>query len=56
MTNKIQNHIELSRSLVEEFKNERSHNKEIIEKIEKFGENTFNNVLKEIKTYIDNQK
>ena len=56
VTNKIQNHIELSRSLVEEFKNEKPHNKEIIEKIEKFGENTFNNVLKEIKTYIDNQK
>ena len=56
VTNKIQNHIELSRSLVEEFKNEKPHNKEIIEKIEKFGENTFNNVLKEIKTYIDNKK
>ena len=56
VTNRIQSHIELSRSLVEEFKNEKPHNKEIIEKIEKFGEDTFNNVLKEIKTYIDNQK
>jgi 3-deoxy-D-manno-octulosonic-acid transferase len=54
VTNKIFSFPELSQSLVEELKNEKKNNEEIIKKIENYGQSTLNNVLKEIKTYINN--
>ena len=43
---------ELSQSLVEIFKKDKEDNDQIIEKIENYGINTFNNVIKELKKYI----
>ena len=43
---------ELSLSLVEEFKDNKPKNLEIIEKIETYGQNILNNVTQEIKKYI----
>ncbi len=54
VANKISSFQELSQSLVEELKNEKKNNEEIIKKIENYGQSTLNNVLKEIKTYINN--
>ncbi len=54
VANKISSFPELSQSLVEELKNEKKNNEEIIKKIENYGQSTLNNVLKEIKTYINN--
>ena len=45
---------ELSAMLVDELKTEKTNNYEIIEKIENYGTNTLNNVLREIKIYINN--
>jgi len=43
---------ELSRALVEELKEDKVINDEIIQKIESFGQNTLDNVIKELKKYI----
>ena len=43
----------LCQSLVEELKDNKKYNQETITKIEKYGQNTFNNVLNEIKIYIN---
>ena len=45
---------ELSQSLAGELKEDKTNNDQIIEKIENYGLNTLNNVLKEIKIYINN--
>ena len=44
---------ELSQSLVEELQNNKKKNEQIIQKIENYGLNTLNNVIKEIKIYIN---
>ena len=53
VTSKIFSFSELSQSLVEELKKEKINNDQIIKKIENYGQNTLNNVLEEIKIYID---
>jgi len=53
VTKEINNSEELSQSLVEELKNKKEKNDHIIQKIENYGLNIFNNVLKEIKIYIN---
>ena len=45
---------ELSAMLVDELRTEKTNNYEIVEKIENYGTNTLNNVLREIKIYINN--
>ena len=45
---------ELNQYLVKEFKEDKANNDQIIEKIENYGLNILNNVLKEIKIYINN--
>ena len=45
---------ELSQSLAGELKEDKTNNDQIIEKIENYGLITLNNVLKEIKIYINN--
>ena len=52
ITRKINNFDELSLSLVEEFKKDEPKNHEIAVKIEKYGQNIFNNVITELKKYI----
>jgi len=52
ITKEVVNSNELSVSLVEEFKENKSKNVEIAEKIENYGENILNNVTMEIKKYI----
>ena len=49
---KINNFDELSLLLVEEFKKDEPKNLEIAVKIEKYGQNIFNNVIMELKKYI----
>ena len=44
---------ELNQSLVEELQNNKKKNEQIIQKIENYGLNTLNNVIKEIKIYIN---
>jgi 3-deoxy-D-manno-octulosonic-acid transferase len=56
VSKEIRNVEELSQSLVEELKNNKTVDNQIIEKIENYGVNTLNNVLKEIKIYINTQK
>ena len=48
----IDNDEELSLSLVEEFKLDKTIDQKIIEKIENYGQNIFNNVIMELKKYI----
>ncbi len=48
----INNSEDLSLSIVEEFKKDREKSVEIVEKIENYGSNIFNNVVKELKKYI----
>ena len=48
----VNNADELSLSLVEEFKDDKPKNLEIITKIENYGQNIFNNVIIELKKYI----
>ena len=50
----VNNPQELSQSLVEELRKEKTNNDQIIQKIENYGLNTLNNVIKEIKIYINN--
>ena len=52
ITQEIKDSNELSLSLVEEFKSSKPINYEIIEKIENYGQNIFNNVIIELKKYI----
>ena len=40
--------------LVDELRTEKTNNYKIVEKIENYGTNTLNNVLREIKIYINN--
>ena len=56
VSKEIRNSEELSQSLVEELKNNKTVDNQIVEKIENYGVNTLNNVLKEIKIYINTQK
>ena len=51
---KVENPKELSAMLVDELRTEKTNNYEIVEKIENYGTNTLNNVLREIKIYINN--
>ena len=52
--NKITNIEELTMSLDKEFEREKKKNEEIVEKIENYGKNILNNILGEIKRYINN--
>ena len=52
VTKKINNSNELSMSLIEEFKEDRAKNQQIVEKIENYGQNILNNVIMELKKYI----
>jgi len=54
ITKKINNTEELSLSLVEELKEDKPKNQEIADKIENYGENILNNVIIELKKYINN--
>jgi len=53
ITKEIKNSEELSLSLVEEFKNNKAKNEEIALKIQNYGQSIFNNVIMELKKYID---
>jgi len=52
VTKKINNSNELSLALIEEFKEDKTKNQEIITKIENYGQNILNNVVMELKKYI----
>ena len=52
ITKKVNNSNELSLSLIEEFKEDRTKNQQIVEKIENYGQNILNNVIMELKKYI----
>ena len=53
VANKITSPEELSQSIVEELKRNKEKNEDILKKIENYGLNTLNNVLREIKIYIN---
>ena len=52
ITKEINNSNELGLSLVEEFKEDKAKNHQIVAKIENYGQNIFNNVIIELKKYI----
>ncbi len=52
ISHKVTSPEELGQSIVEELKKDKEKNEEIIKKIEDYGLNTLNNILREIKTYI----
>jgi len=52
----INNSLELSQHIEEDLNSEKTNNDEIVQKIEQYGINTFNNVLQEIKIYIDTKR
>ena len=52
ISKQINNSNELSLSLLEEFKEDKAKNQEIVTKIENYGQNILNNVLIELKKYI----
>jgi len=54
IANKVTSPEELSQLLDEELKKNKEKNEDILKKIENYGLNTLNNVLKEIKIYINN--
>ena len=54
VANKVENPKELGQMLADELKTEKLNNYEIVKKIENYGANTLNNVLREIKIYINN--
>ena len=54
VSKKIENPKELSQILIDELKTEKTNDSEVINKIENYGTNTLNNVLREIKIYINN--
>ncbi len=51
-TRSVANAEELGQSVVEEFKRDKVMSPQIMEKIEKYGQNIFNNVIMELKKYI----
>ena len=53
VSRKVNSPEELSQFIVEELKKDKEKNEEIIKKIENYGLNTLNNVLREIKIYIN---
>ena len=53
VANQVSNPEELNQSLVEEFKEDKANNNQVIEKIDNYGLNILNNVIKEIKIYIN---
>ena len=52
VSKEVNNDEELSLSLVEEFKLDKAIDQKIVEKIENYGQNIFNNVIMELKKYI----
>ena len=52
VTSEVNSPEELSQALVEELKEDKVINDGIIQKIESFGQNTLDNVIKELKKYI----
>ena len=56
VSKEINNSEELSQSLVVELDSDKTIDNQIVEKIENYGVNTLNNVLKEIKIYINAQR
>jgi 3-deoxy-D-manno-octulosonic-acid transferase len=56
VTKEINNSSELSLSLVEKFNQNDNKNDNISEKIENYGQNIFNNVMIELKKYINNDR
>jgi len=52
VSKEVNNDEELSLSLVEEFKLDKAIDRKIVEKIENYGQNIFNNVIMELKKYI----
>ena len=54
IANKVTSPEELSQALVEELKKNKEKNENILKKIENYGSNILNNVLREIKIYINN--
>jgi len=56
VSKEVNNPSELNQSLVEELRINKVNDTQIIEKIENFGSNTLNNVIREINIYINNQK
>ena len=53
VADQVNNPEELNQSLVKEFKEVKTKNNQVIEKIDNYGLNILNNVIKEIKIYID---
>ena len=53
VADQVSNPEELNQSLVEEFKKDKANNNQTIEKINNYGLNILNNVIKEIKIYIN---
>ncbi len=53
VTKTIRSPEDLSQSIVEELKNNKKIEQEVLEKLENYGQNTLNNVLNEIKIYIN---
>ena len=53
ISNQIYNSEELNQSLVEEFKLGKVDNNQIIEKIDNYGKNILNNVINDLKKYIN---
>ena len=56
ISNLIVEHKNLAQSLVEDFKNGKKNNTEIVEKIDNYGQKILNNVIKDINIYINTQK
>ena len=53
VTDQVSSPEELNQSLVEEFKEDKTNNNQVTEKIDNYGLNILNNVIKEIKIYIN---
>ena len=53
VANEVNNAEKLCQSVVEELKKSKEKNEDVLKKIEDYGANTLNNVLKEIKIYIN---
>ena len=52
ITKEVNNSDDLSLAIIQEFKEDKAKNQEIIAKIENYGENILNNVISELKKYI----
>jgi 3-deoxy-D-manno-octulosonic-acid transferase len=55
-TKEVANTEELTSSLNKEFEQEKEKNVEIAEKIQNYGQNILNNMMSELKAYINNYK